>query len=102
LSQKKLGSRAEILQPGIPVREAFESEVVELDKAAKMENEAATAMEWKRAEEIERGRVEIMEHRYRESLEVEESVIETGPVCTRIPRLLAISNNASLRIATSS
>jgi hypothetical protein len=67
-----------------------------------MESEAATAMEWKRAEEIERGRVEIMEHRDRESLKVRESAIETGPVCTRIPRLLAISNDASLRIATPS
>jgi hexokinase len=76
------------LKRRIPVRKAFEDEVAELDEAVRRESEAVEAMENKRAEEIARGRAEIMGDTYtcREALEE----ISTAPVCTRIPKLLAL------------
>jgi hypothetical protein len=70
----------------MPIREAFEVEVAELDEAVRRESDAVEAMEKKRAQEIERGRAEIMGDTYREA--TQESV--TAPICTRIPRLLVL------------
>jgi hypothetical protein len=74
------------LRRGIPVREAFEAEVAELDEAVRRESEAVEAMEKKRAQKIERGRAEIMGDTYSEA--TQESV--TMPICTRVPRLLVL------------
>jgi hypothetical protein len=76
------------LRRGIPVREAFEAEVAQLDEAVRRESDAVEAMEKKRAEEIARGRAEIMgdTYTYRDALEE----IVAAPVCTRIPRLLVL------------
>jgi hypothetical protein len=72
----------------IPVRQAFEAEVAELDEAARREGDAVEAMEKKKAEEIARGRAEIVgdTYTYREAFEE----MSMAPVCTRIPKLLAL------------
>jgi hypothetical protein len=79
-----LGNRAQILNQTTPVREVFELEAGELDRANIEETEAIAAMEKKRADEIERGRREIMSDPIKEIFQ--ES--DTLPVCTRTHRLL--------------
>jgi hypothetical protein len=76
------------LRRGIPIREAFEAEVAELDEAVRRESDIVEVMEKKRAEEIARGRAEIIgdTYTYREALKE----ILAAPVYTRILRLLAL------------
>ena len=64
----------------------FEVEAAELDRAGREETEAVAVMEQKRADEIERGRKEIMHDPIKEAIQESEAL----PVCTRTPRLLVI------------
>jgi len=63
----------------------FKAEIAEIDKRKMQENEAVRNMEEKRAEEIERGRREVILER-----SSGEVIHEPGalPVCTSTPRML--------------
>ncbi len=63
----------------------FKAETTEIDKRKMQENEAVRNMEEKRAQEIERGRREVILER-----SSGEVIHESGalPVCTSTPRML--------------
>jgi hypothetical protein len=85
LEPKKISQRAEILPGSLPLKVVFEAELAEIDERKGQEYEAVQIMEEKRAEEIERGRREIiLEQSSREITQESEGL----PVCTRTPRML--------------
>jgi hypothetical protein len=63
----------------------FKVEIAEIDKRKTQENEAVRKMEEKRAEQIERGRREVILERSSGAITHEPGAL---PVCTSTPRML--------------
>jgi hypothetical protein len=84
LASTELGQRAQIFKRSIPLKDVFETEIAEIDKRKRQENEAVAEMETKRIRKKERGRTEIMGRPNQETIHK----LQALPVCTRTPRML--------------
>ena len=85
MAPDELGQRAEILPKSISVTDIFEAEIDEIDKRSTQENVAGEAMGKKRADEIEKGRREIISGHLSEK---NTQDLGTLPIYTRTPRIL--------------
>lgn len=84
MASAELGQRTQIFKRSIPLKDVFETEIAEIDKRKRQENEAVAEMETKRTKEKERGRTEIMGRLNQETIHK----LQALSVYTRIPRML--------------
>ncbi len=70
----------------------FKAKIAEIDKRKTQENKAVRKMKEKRAEEIERGRREVILERSSSEIIHEPGAL---PVCISIPRILIIGKTVA-------
>ncbi|KAF8853000.1 hypothetical protein BDZ45DRAFT_694663 [Acephala macrosclerotiorum] len=95
LAPDELSKRAKISPESLSLKDVFKAEIAEIDKRKTQENEAVRNREEKRAEEIERGRREVILER-----SSGEVIHEPGALPVRLSHIegLLLSNDSSICI----